>query len=39
MAKKPENVEKFLDQLVPAATAKAKQEADDIQKLIESLNV
>ena len=26
---------KFLDQLVPAATAKAKQEAADIQKLID----
>ena len=36
MAKKPETVEAFLDRLVPAATAKAKIEAADIQKLIDS---
>ncbi len=36
MAKNPENVEKFFAQLVPAATAKAKAEAADIQKLIDS---
>ena len=36
MAKKPETVEAFLDRLVPAATAKAKMEAADIQKLIDS---
>lgn len=35
MAKKPENVEQFFDRLVPAATAKAKQEANDIQQLID----
>jgi peptidyl-dipeptidase Dcp len=35
MAKKPETVEQFLNQLVPAATAKAKEEADVIQKLID----
>jgi len=35
MAKTPENVEKFFDQLVPAATAKAKLEAADIQKVID----
>jgi peptidyl-dipeptidase Dcp len=35
MAKKPETVEQFLNQLVPAATAKAKEEAADIQKLID----
>ena len=35
MAKNPENVEKFFAQLVPAATAKAKAEAADIQKLID----
>ncbi len=35
MAKKPETVEQFLNQLVPAATAKAKLEAADIQKLID----
>ena len=36
MAKKPETVEAFLDRLVPTATAKAKMEAADIQKLIDS---
>ncbi|HTA27391.1 MAG TPA: M3 family metallopeptidase, partial [Bacteroidia bacterium] len=36
MAKNPENVEKFFAQLVPASTAKAKAEAADIQKLIDS---
>ncbi len=35
MAKNPETVQTFLDRLVPAATAKAKQEAADIQKLID----
>jgi peptidyl-dipeptidase Dcp len=35
MAKTPETVEAFLDRLVPAATAKAKLEAADIQKLID----
>jgi len=35
MAKKPETVEQFFAQLVPAATAKAKQEAADIQKVID----
>ncbi|HTA81612.1 MAG TPA: peptidyl-dipeptidase Dcp [Bacteroidia bacterium] len=35
MAKTPENVEKFFAQLVPAATAKAKLEAADIQKVID----
>jgi peptidyl-dipeptidase Dcp len=36
MAKKPEAVEQFFAQLVPASTAKAKIEADDIQKLIDA---
>lgn len=35
MAKTPENVEAFFNQLVPAATAKAKREASDIQELID----
>ena len=35
MAKTPANVQKFLDDLVPAATAKAKAEAADIQALID----
>ncbi len=35
MAKKPETVEAFFAKLVPAATAKAKNEAADIQKLID----
>jgi len=36
MAKKPEAVEKLITRLAPAATAKAKQEADDIQKVIDA---
>jgi peptidyl-dipeptidase Dcp len=35
MAKKPENVEAFLTKLIPAATAKARQEAADIQAVID----
>lgn len=35
MAKTPENVEEFLSKLVPAATARAKAEAADIQALID----
>jgi peptidyl-dipeptidase Dcp len=35
MAKTPEAVENFLDKLVPAATAKAKGEAAEIQKVID----
>ncbi|MEO6348362.1 MAG: peptidyl-dipeptidase Dcp [Aquaticitalea sp.] len=35
MAKNPEAVETFLNQLIPAATAKAKNEAADIQDLID----
>jgi peptidyl-dipeptidase Dcp len=35
MAKKPEAVFNFLNQLIPAATAKAKNEAAEIQKMIE----
>jgi peptidyl-dipeptidase Dcp len=35
MAKTPERVEQFLQNLVPAATAKAKAEAADIQALID----
>ena len=35
MAKTPQRVQQFLDQLGPAATAKAKVEAADIQKLID----
>ncbi|HTB30934.1 MAG TPA: M3 family metallopeptidase, partial [Bacteroidia bacterium] len=36
MAKKPENVEQFFAKLVPAATARAKMEASDIQKVIDA---
>ena len=36
MAKKPEAVDKLITRLAPAATAKAKQEADDIQKVIDA---
>lgn len=35
MAKTPENVQNFLDKLIPAATAKAKDEAAEIQKVID----
>lgn len=35
MAQKPEAVQQFLEQLIPAATAKAKNEAADIQALID----
>ena len=35
MAKTPEAVENFLNQLIPAATTKAKKEASDIQSLID----
>jgi len=35
MAKHPEAVDKFLEQLIPAATAKAKNEAKEIQALID----
>ncbi|HTB53549.1 MAG TPA: peptidyl-dipeptidase Dcp [Ferruginibacter sp.] len=38
MAKTPDAVDKFLQQLIPAATAKAKQEAADIQSLIDKQN-
>ena len=38
MAKTPETVERFLAQLVPAATAKAKEEAAELQKLIDQQN-
>ena len=38
MAKKPEAVEKFISDLVPAVTAKAKIEASDIQKVIDQQN-
>lgn len=38
MAKTPETVEKFLAQLVPAATAKAREEAAELQKLIDQQN-
>ncbi|MCK3682915.1 peptidyl-dipeptidase Dcp [Maribellus sp. YY47] len=38
MAKTPEAVEALLGKLTPAATAKAKEEAADIQKLIDSQN-
>ena len=38
MAKKPEAVTQFLDRLIPAATAKAKAEAKDIQDLIDKQN-
>ncbi|MCB0465859.1 MAG: M3 family metallopeptidase [Aequorivita sp.] len=36
MAKTPENVNKFFSGLIPAATAKAQTEADEIQKMIKS---
>ena len=36
MAKKPEAVTQFLDRLIPAATAKAKEEAAEIQKVIDA---
>ncbi len=36
MAKKPENVQEFFNRLIPAATAKATQEAADIQKVIDA---
>ncbi len=36
MAKTPENVDKFFNGLIPAATAKAQAEADEIQKMIKS---
>ena len=36
MAKTPENINKFFDQLIPAATAKAQVESDEIQKMIAS---
>ncbi len=39
MAKTPEAVQKFFDQLVPAATAKAKVEAADIQATIDKQNI
>jgi len=35
MAKKPEAVKQFLDRLIPNATAKAKEEAAEIQKVID----
>jgi peptidyl-dipeptidase Dcp len=35
MAKTPERVNKFLDDLTPAATAEAREEAADIQTLID----
>ncbi|MBC8770239.1 M3 family metallopeptidase [Arenibacter sp. BSSL-BM3] len=35
MAKKPENVNKLFNGLIPAATAKAQQEADEIQLMIQ----
>jgi len=35
MAKTPQRVQKFLDDLTPAATGKAREEAADIQKLID----
>jgi len=38
MAEKPEAVFKFFDQLIPAATAKARKEAGDIQELIDKQN-
>lgn len=38
MAKNPENVRSFFDALIPAATAKAKEEAAEIQKMIDSEN-
>ncbi|MDC8001624.1 M3 family metallopeptidase [Aequorivita todarodis] len=36
MAKTPENVNKFFSGLIPAATAKAQVEADEIQKMIKA---
>jgi peptidyl-dipeptidase Dcp len=36
MAKKPENALRFMDAIVPAATAKAAREAKDIQDVIDS---
>ncbi|HET8803827.1 MAG TPA: M3 family metallopeptidase [Aequorivita sp.] len=36
MAKSPENVNKFFNGLIPAATAKAQTEADEIQKMIKA---
>ncbi len=36
MAKTPENVNKFFNGLIPAATAKAQTESDEIQKMIKS---
>lgn len=36
MAKTPENVNKFFEGLIPAGTAKAQAEADEIQKMINS---
>lgn len=36
MAKTPENVNKFFNGLIPAATAKAQTEADEIQKMIKA---
>jgi len=38
MAKTPEAVEAFLNNLVPASTAKAKGESEDIQKVIDGQN-
>ncbi len=38
MAKTPAAVDEFLERLVPAATAKAKKEASDIQALIDKQN-
>ncbi len=38
MAKNPETVEKFLAQLVPSATAKAKEETAELQKLVDQQN-
>ncbi len=36
MAKTPDNIQSFFNKLIPAATAKAKAEADEIQKMINS---
>jgi peptidyl-dipeptidase Dcp len=38
MAKTPEAVDRFLDQLVPPATARARDEARDLQQLIDQQN-
>ena len=38
MAKSPATVQKFFEQLIPAATAKATREAKDIQDLIDAQN-